>query len=150
MFGLSSLLFSGCPGCLFCGWPRRLLQTSNQFCRSKANGGSMMKKSHGLPEELMEVFLYDFPRKKELTRASGNLLQRGSRRGLSTWWHTSVLIKQKFCISRTLPPKSYAAPIRAFFCSEIRAFTGFWGEISSTVSKFLVTVKNYSIAVNGR
>ena len=33
--------------------------------------------------------------------------------------------------------KFYAAPIGAFFCPEIRAFTGFWGEISSTVSKVL-------------
>ena len=31
----------------------------------------------------------------------------------------------------------YAAPIGAFFCPEIRAFTEFWGEISSTVSKAL-------------
>ena len=30
-----------------------------------------------------------------------------------------------------------AAPIGAFFCPEIRAFTGFGGEISSTVSKVL-------------
>ena len=33
--------------------------------------------------------------------------------------------------------KSYAAPIGAFSCREVRAFTGFWGEISSTVSKVL-------------
>ena len=33
--------------------------------------------------------------------------------------------------------ESYAAPIGAFFCPEIRAFTEFWGEISSTVSKAL-------------
>ena len=31
----------------------------------------------------------------------------------------------------------YAVPIGAFFCPEIRAFTGFGGEISSTVSKVL-------------
>ena len=31
----------------------------------------------------------------------------------------------------------YAAPIGAFFCPEIRALTGFWGEFSSTVSKVL-------------
>ena len=31
----------------------------------------------------------------------------------------------------------YAAPIGAFFCPEIRAFTGFRGEISSTGSKVL-------------
>ena len=33
--------------------------------------------------------------------------------------------------------KNYTAPIGAFFCPEIRAFTGFWGEISSTISKVL-------------
>ena len=32
-------------------------------------------------------------------------------------------------------PKHYAAPIGAFFCPEIRAFTGLRNEISSTVSK---------------
>ena len=31
----------------------------------------------------------------------------------------------------------YAAPIGAFSCAEIRAFTGFGGAISSTVSKVL-------------
>ena len=31
----------------------------------------------------------------------------------------------------------YAAPIGAFSCPEIRSFTEFWGEISSTVSKAL-------------
>ena len=31
----------------------------------------------------------------------------------------------------------YAALIGAFLCPEIRAFTGFWGEISSTVSRVL-------------
>ena len=32
---------------------------------------------------------------------------------------------------------NYATPIGAFSCPETRAFTGFWGEISSTVSKIL-------------
>ena len=48
----------------------------------------------------------------------------------------------------------YAAPIGAFFCPEIRAFTGFWGEISSTVSKVLsgheVLFKHKNGAVNSR
>ena len=48
---------------------------------------------------------------------------------------------------------SYAAPIEAFFCPEIRAFTGFGGEISSTVSKVLSDRKvrfKQKLAVNGR
>ena len=43
-----------------------------------------------------------------------------------------------FSLSR--PKKSTyeeQSPIGAFFCPEIRAFMGFWGEISSTVSKVL-------------
>ena len=34
-------------------------------------------------------------------------------------------------------PKLFSAPIGAFSCPEIRAFMGFGGEISSTVSKVL-------------
>ena len=45
---------------------------------------------------------------------------------------------------------SYAAPIGAFFCPEIRAFTGFWGEISSTVSKVLSDRKVLFKHENGR
>ena len=47
----------------------------------------------------------------------------------------------------------YAAPIGAFFCPEIRAFTGFWGEISSTASKVLSDRKvlfKHKMAVNSR
>ena len=50
----------------------------------------------------------------------------------------------------------YAAPIGAFFCPQIRAFTGFGGEISSTVSKvlsdrkLLLKQKRPLIAINGR
>ena len=46
-----------------------------------------------------------------------------------------------------------AAPIGAFFCPEIRAFTGFWGEISSIASKVLSDRKvlfKHKIAVNSR
>ena len=59
-------------------------------------------------------------------------------------------------IDNELPEKDvdYAAPIGACFCPEIRAFPGFWGEISSTASKVLkVTVKYFSdtkLAVNSR
>ena len=45
---------------------------------------------------------------------------------------------------------SYAAPIGAFFCPEIRAFTGFWGEISSTASKALSDRKVLLKHKNGR
>ena len=47
----------------------------------------------------------------------------------------------------------YAAPIGAFFCPEIRAFTGFWGEISSTASKVLSDLQynsNTKMAVSSR
>ena len=44
----------------------------------------------------------------------------------------------------------YAAPIGAFFCREIRAFMGFWGEISSTVSKVLSDCKGLFKHKNGR
>ena len=44
----------------------------------------------------------------------------------------------------------YAAPIGAFFCPEIRAFTGFGGEISSTVSKVLSDRKVLFKHKNGR
>ena len=44
----------------------------------------------------------------------------------------------------------YAAPIRAFFCPEIRAFTGLRGEISSTVSKVLSDRKVLFKQKNGR
>ena len=37
-----------------------------------------------------------------------------------------------------------------FFCPEIRAFTGFWGEISSTVSKVLSDSKVLLKHKNGR
>ena len=46
-----------------------------------------------------------------------------------------------------------AALIGAFFCPEIRAFTGFWGEISSTLSKVLSDRKvqfKREMAVNSR
>ena len=46
--------------------------------------------------------------------------------------------------------KNYAAPIGAFFCPEIRAFTGFWGEISSTASKVLSDRKVPFKHENGR
>ena len=49
--------------------------------------------------------------------------------------------------------KGYAAPIGAFFCPEIRAFTGFWGEISSTASRVLSDRKvllKHKMAVNSR
>ena len=45
--------------------------------------------------------------------------------------------------------RSYAVPIGAFFCPEIRAFTGIGGEISSTVSKVL-SDRNTKMAVNSR
>ena len=62
---------------------------------------------------------------------------------------------------RTLPETFfqtfYAAPIGAVVCPEIRAFTEFWGEISSIISKLLSdhkgavqTQKWPLIAVNGR
>ena len=44
----------------------------------------------------------------------------------------------------------YAAPIGAFFCPEIRAFTGFGGEISSTVSRVLSDHKVRFKHKNGR
>ena len=51
----------------------------------------------------------------------------------------------------------YAAPIGAFFCPEIRAFTGFGARFLQPFPKSLVTVRYYSntkmaplIAVNGR
>ena len=44
----------------------------------------------------------------------------------------------------------YAAPIGAFFCPEIRAFTGFWDEISSTASKVLSDRKVLFKHKNGR
>ena len=44
----------------------------------------------------------------------------------------------------------YAAPIGAFFCPEIREFTGFWGEISSSVSKVLRDRKVLFKHKNGR
>ena len=47
------------------------------------------------------------------------------------------------------PPKSYAAPI-VLFVLKFCAFTGFGGEISSTVSKVLSDCKVLFIAVNGR
>ena len=47
-------------------------------------------------------------------------------------------------------PKNYAAPIGAFFCPEIRAFTDFGGEISSTVSKVLSDRKVQFKHKNGR
>ena len=40
--------------------------------------------------------------------------------------------------------KSYAAPIGAFSCPEIRAFTGFGARFLQPFPKFLVTVKYYS------
>ena len=52
--------------------------------------------------------------------------------------------------------KSYAAPIGAFFCPEIRAFTGFGARFLQPAPKSLVTIKHNSntkmavIAVNGR
>ena len=47
-------------------------------------------------------------------------------------------------------PFSYAAPIGAFLCPEIPAFTGFWGEISSNVSKVLSDRKVLFKHKNGR
>ena len=44
----------------------------------------------------------------------------------------------------------YAAPIGAFFCPEIRAFTGFWGETSSTVCEVLSDRKVLFKHKNGR
>ena len=48
----------------------------------------------------------------------------------------------------------YAAPIGAFICPEIRALKGFWGEISSTVSKVRrdrkVLFSHKKMAVNSR
>ena len=62
-----------------------------------------------------------------------------------------------FVLSAGKPHAHYAAPIGAFFWPEICAFMGFWGEISSTVSKLLsdrkVSIHSRSwplIAVNGR
>ena len=46
--------------------------------------------------------------------------------------------------------KVYAAPIGAFFCPEIRAFTGSCGEISSTASKVLSDRKVLFKHKNGR
>ena len=46
---------------------------------------------------------------------------------------------------------SFVSPaIGAFFCPEIRAFTGFWGEISSTISKVLGDRKVLFKHKNGR
>ena len=47
----------------------------------------------------------------------------------------------------------YAAPIGAFFCHEIRAFTGFGARSLQLFPKSLVTVEYYSntqMAVDGR
>ena len=45
---------------------------------------------------------------------------------------------------------NYAAPVGAFLCPEIRAFTGFWGEIPSTASKVLSDRKVLFKHKNGR
>ena len=50
-------------------------------------------------------------------------------------------------------PLSYAAPIGAFFCPEIRAFTGVGARFLQPFPKSLVTVKynsNTKMAVDGR
>ena len=47
-------------------------------------------------------------------------------------------------------PRIYAAPIGAFFCPEIRAFTGFGARSLQTFRKSLVTAKFYSTHKNGR
>ena len=53
-------------------------------------------------------------------------------------------------------PKSqvnYAAPIGAFFCPEIRSFTGFGARFLQPLPKSLVTIRYYSstkMAINGR
>ena len=47
----------------------------------------------------------------------------------------------------------YASPIGAFFCSEIRAFTGFGARVLQPAPKSLVTIKhnsNTKMAVNSR
>ena len=51
---------------------------------------------------------------------------------------------------RQIDPIFYAVPIGAFFCPKIRAFTGFGGEISSTVSKVLSDRKVLFTHKNGR
>ena len=53
-------------------------------------------------------------------------------------------------ISRVACSVLYAAPIAAFFCPEIRAFTGLRGEISSTVSKVMSDRKVLFKHKNGR
>ena len=51
-----------------------------------------------------------------------------------------------------LPGKGmyYAAPIGAFFCPEIRAFTGFGARFLQPFPKSLETVRYYSHTKNGR
>ena len=51
------------------------------------------------------------------------------------------------------PASNYAAPIGAFLCPEIRAFTGLGARVLQSLPKSLVTVKYYSntkMAVNSR
>ena len=76
--------------------------------------------------------------------ASANALARERRLG-------RVMFKpiSKFC-GEAYIYIYIAAPIGAFFCPEIRAFTGFWGEISSTASKVLSDLKVLFKHENGR
>ena len=56
----------------------------------------------------------------------------------------------RFPLSTARLTKGYTAPIGAFFCPEIRAFTSFGGEISSTVSKVLRDRSDTKMAVYSR
>ena len=55
--------------------------------------------------------------------------------------HTEL---QDWLRSESLTVKDYAAPIGAFFCLEIRAFTGLGARFLQPFSRSLVTVKYYS------
>ena len=72
------------------------------------------------------------------------------------WSRLWLVPGSKLCLSLSFKaghPKAYVAPIGAFFCPEIRAFTGFGARFLQPFLKSLVTVKCSSwplIAVNGR
>ena len=112
-----------------------------------------LRKSHGPPQNPAET--PQNPRRDPAEPSErppqsplrGKFPRRASRRVVPLGWWPSGTFRTFF----------YAAPIGAFFCPEIRAFTGFRAEFSSTVSKVLsdrkVLFKHKKwplIAVNGR
>ena len=97
-----------------------------------------------LPGDSSGIFpICPFPLSRPLNSAYEERSRNGPR-------HNSGPFPKKVGNPPVLKSPSYAAPIGAFFCPEMRAFTGFVSEISSTVSKVFSDCKVQFKHENGR